>query len=57
MARRLISGLHHRPMVRRTLVTHAPAANLLIRLMVGGIFFFEGLQKFLYPADAKLSRQ
>jgi uncharacterized membrane protein YphA (DoxX/SURF4 family) len=38
-------------MIRRTLVTRAPAANLLIRLMVGGIFFFEGIQKFLYPAD------
>lgn len=38
-------------MLRRTLVTQAPAANLLIRLMVGGIFFFEGLQKFLYPAE------
>lgn len=57
MARRRISGLHHRLMLRRTLVTHAPAANLLIRLMVGGIFFFEESQKFLYPADAKLSRQ
>lgn len=38
-------------MIRRILATHAPAANLLIRLMVGGIFFSEGLQKFLYPAD------
>jgi uncharacterized membrane protein YphA (DoxX/SURF4 family) len=31
--------------------TSAPAATLIIRLMVGGIFFFEGIQKFLYPAD------
>ena len=38
-------------MFRRSLVTHAPAANLIIRLMVGGIFFFEGMQKFLYPGE------
>ena len=38
-------------MIRRTFVTRAPAANLLIRVMVGGIFLFEGLQKFLYPAE------
>ena len=44
-------------MLRRTLVTNAPAANLLIRLMVGGIFLFKGLQKFLYPADANLTRK
>lgn len=37
--------------IRRSLTTHAPAANLLIRFMVGGIFFFEGIQKFFYPAD------
>ncbi len=38
-------------MFRRSLVTHAPSANLIIRLMVGGIFFFEGMQKFLYPGE------
>lgn len=38
-------------MFRRSLVSHAPAANLIIRLMVGGIFFFEGMQKFLYPGE------
>jgi putative oxidoreductase len=27
----------------------APAAVLLIRLLVGGVFFEEGLQKFLFP--------
>jgi uncharacterized membrane protein YphA (DoxX/SURF4 family) len=37
-------------MLRRTFVTLAPAANLLIRLMAGGIFFIKGLQKFLYPS-------
>jgi uncharacterized membrane protein YphA (DoxX/SURF4 family) len=39
------------PMFRRSLVTHAPSANLIIRLMVGGIFLFEGMQKFLYPGE------
>jgi len=29
--------------------TSAPAATILIRLMVGGIFLSEGIQKFLYP--------
>jgi len=31
-------------------VTYAPPATLLIRLMVGGVFLSEGLQKFLFPA-------
>jgi putative oxidoreductase len=38
-------------MLHRLLETNAPAANILIRLMVGGIFLSEGIQKFLYPAD------
>jgi hypothetical protein len=29
--------------------TKAPNAVALIRLMVGSVFFFEGLMKFLYP--------
>lgn len=28
----------------------APAATLLVRLLVGGVFLSEGIQKFLYPA-------
>lgn len=28
--------------------TNAPAATLLIRLLVGGVFFLEGLKKFLF---------
>ena len=36
---------------RSCLQTTAPPANLIIRLMVGGIFASEGLQKFLYPAE------
>lgn len=32
------------------LQTQAPAAVILIRLLVGGVFLSEGLQKFLLPA-------
>lgn len=34
----------------RLLGTDAPAATILIRLVVGGIFLSEGIQKFLFPA-------
>jgi putative oxidoreductase len=30
--------------------THAPPATVLVRLMVGAVFFEEGFQKFLFPA-------
>ncbi|MEX2288443.1 MAG: DoxX family protein [Planctomycetaceae bacterium] len=33
----------------RLLQTHAPAAVILIRLMVGLVFLSEGIQKFLLP--------
>src|SRR5437763_1393586 len=36
-------------LVRRLLATNAPVAVLLIRLIVGGVFLSEGIQKFLYP--------
>lgn len=35
-------------MLKRLAVTHAPAAVLLIRLMVGAVFLSEGMQKFLF---------
>ncbi len=34
---------------KRLMQTRAPAAVILIRLMVGGVFLTEGIQKFLYP--------
>src|SRR4051812_32211931 len=34
---------------QRVLATHAPAAVLWIRLMVGAVFLSEGIQKFLFP--------
>jgi putative oxidoreductase len=35
--------------IRRTLSTNAPCSTLLIRLIVGGTFLSEGIQKFLFP--------
>jgi putative oxidoreductase len=40
----------------KLLVTHAPAAVLVIRLMVGAVFLSEGIQKFLYPAEVGAGR-
>src|SRR5919206_3848490 len=31
------------------LESKAPAATLLVRIVVGGVFFTEGIQKFLFP--------
>jgi putative oxidoreductase len=42
--------------VRRLLSTNAPAATVLIRVVVGGVFFTEGVQKFLYPAELGAGR-
>ncbi|MCI2418769.1 DoxX family protein [Saccharopolyspora sp. K220] len=33
------------------LATTAPAAVILIRIVVGGIFLSEGIQKFLFPGE------
>ncbi len=35
----------------RILATESSGSILFIRLMVGGIFLSEGIQKFVYPAD------
>lgn len=35
----------------RVLRTEAPAAVILIRIVIGGIFLSEGIQKFLFPDD------
>ena len=40
-----------RTVFRRLMSTDAPAAVILIRLMVGAVFLSEGLQKFLFPAQ------
>jgi putative oxidoreductase len=36
--------------------TNAPAAVILIRLIVGGVFLSEGIQKFLFPEDLGMAR-
>jgi putative oxidoreductase len=41
---------------RRWLVTRAPGSALFIRLMVGGVFLAEGVQKFLFPAALGVGR-
>ena len=38
------------------LTTEAPASTVLIRIVVGGVFLTEGIQKFLYPADLGAGR-
>lgn len=43
-------------MINKLSTTTAPAAVILIRLMVGGIFLSEGIQKFLYPAELGAGR-
>src|SRR5918995_900998 len=35
----------------KLLQTSAPGAVILIRIVVGGVFLSEGVQKFLYPAE------
>jgi uncharacterized membrane protein YphA (DoxX/SURF4 family) len=35
--------------LRKLLATNAPAAVILIRLLVGAVFLSEGIQKFLFP--------
>lgn len=42
--------------LRRLLATHAPAAVILIRVMVGSVFLTEGVQKFLFPAALGVGR-
>ncbi len=36
--------------------THAPCSTILIRLIVGGTFLSEGIQKFLFPGDQGVGR-
>jgi putative oxidoreductase len=43
-------------LIHRTIATSAPAAVILIRLIVGGVFLAEGIQKFLFPAEVGAGR-
>ncbi len=42
--------------LRRVLATNAPAATVLVRLLVGGVFLSEGIQKFLFPETLGVDR-
>ena len=42
--------------MRSLFETRAPAPVVLIRLLVGGVFLSEGIQKFLFPADLGAGR-
>lgn len=41
---------------QRTLISTAPKATLIIRLLVGFVFLSEGIQKFLFPATLGAGR-
>jgi putative oxidoreductase len=43
-------------MLNLSLRTNAPRATILIRLLVGGVFLSEGIQKFLFPAALGVGR-
>lgn len=42
--------------LHRLLSTRAPAATLLVRLIVGAVFLSEGIQKFLFPDELGVGR-
>ena len=42
--------------MRELLITDAPAATILVRIMVGSVFLSEGIQKFVYPDDLAAGR-
>ncbi len=43
-------------LLEKIIETRAAVAMLLIRLMVGGVFLSEGIQKFLFPAALGVGR-
>jgi len=43
-------------MLERIISTAAPAATILVRLIVGPVFLSEGIQKFLYPDENGIGR-
>jgi putative oxidoreductase len=42
--------------MKQLFASRAPAATLLIRILVGAVFLSEGIQKFLYPGDLGAGR-
>jgi len=41
---------------KRIFESDAPAATVLVRLLVGAVFLSEGIQKFLFPAALGVGR-
>jgi len=44
------------PSIQKYLASSAPASVVLIRLLVGGVFLSEGIQKFLFPGEVGAGR-
>ncbi len=42
--------------LNRITSTHAPAATILIRIVVGAVFLSEGIQKFIFPDEVGAGR-
>ena len=42
--------------IKRLIETNAPRSVILIRIIVGGVFLSEGIQKFLYPGENAAGR-
>ncbi|MEJ2110758.1 MAG: DoxX family protein [Acidobacteriota bacterium] len=49
-------GDHMNSYLQKLISSKAPAATLLIRLLVGLVFLSEGIQKFIYPAALGFGR-
>ena len=43
-------------LIAKLLKSDAPQSIIIIRLMVGAVFFFEGIQKFLFPQELGVGR-
>jgi putative oxidoreductase len=43
-------------MKRSFFSTNAPAATVLVRILVGSVFLSEGIQKFLFPSELAAGR-
>lgn len=41
---------------KKMVITSAPGAVILVRLLVGGVFLSEGIQKFLFPDENGVGR-
>jgi putative oxidoreductase len=51
-----VSELEREPLRKRLFGTTAPGPTLFVRLVVGWIFFSEGIQKFLFPDGLGVGR-